>query len=510
MAKKKIEMQDLFKLLPELPEGFTEHCYSLLDDIPVYYKRIGKIAECLCGKCGKLYLTDEIPERNEKTVCRCCGNEGYWEWRRITYRKYDSHDITLIQNTADGTLVIRVFNVNEHYQQGYIAEINLHELKRIFLRLGDAYFYSNEHHYGANGWKRSWDAGKGHEPVDMSNLYPGWRRELKNSCLRYCDIDELVHTRHGRAREVQVLIAFSNNPAIEMYQKAGMRNLVSFLIFKEGKAVLVNRRKNTLKGQLRLTDKAKINYLIEQEGDEVLLKIMQREARTGQNWTKEQEKFVREAYRNYGAEKNIEYLLQYMSVQQLINRIGKYKEQGDYRTDTGVISAYYDYLQMRRELGYDMSNTVFVYPRNLKEKHDEMVMEKNARRDELYIRQMSQKYPGIEKRFHTLQRKYSYGFGEYFIRPARNAGEIIKEGRTLHHCVGNERYLTKHSKGETSILFLRKKDEPDSPYYTIEIRKNEIVQWYGAYDKKPDEETIRKWLNDYTEHLKRKHRKAAG
>ena len=58
-----------------------------------------------------------------------------------------------------------------------------------------------------------------------------------------------------------------------------------------------------------------------------------------------------------------------MSLKQLMNRIEKYKSQQGYYTDSEIIGRYYDYLQMREELGYDMRNEVFLYPKNLKEKH---------------------------------------------------------------------------------------------------------------------------------------------
>ena len=185
-----------------------------------------------------------------------------------------------------------------------------------------------------------------------------------------------------------------------------------------------------------------------------------------------------------------------------MNRIQKYIEQGDYKYEDEVLRHYDDYLCMREELGYDMTNEVYTYPKNLKEKHDQMVEERRAKRDKEHADKMKAMYQGIEDRFEKLDKRYSWQEGEYCIRPAHDAKEIVEEGRTLHHCVGGERYLNKHSKGETAILFLRRSETPDEPYYTIEIRENEILQWYGYNDKKPEQEIIGPWLNAYVEHLK--------
>ena len=101
-----------------------------------------------------------------------------------------------------------------------------------------------------------------------------------------------------------------------------------------------------------------------------------------------------------------------------------------------------------------------------------------------------------------INKKYHFETDEYLIRPARTASEIIKEGCTLHHCVGrNDLYMEKHNKGESYIMFLRRKSEPDNPYYTIEIRGTRIIQWYSMNDRKPDEETIKAVLDQWVEHL---------
>lgn len=506
---KKPAIEELFELIPEVPKGFSKYCYGLLPKIPIYYRRHGKLADCNCGKCGRVYVTDEIPVRGEKAVCSICGNEGFWEWQKVTKSKYSEFDVMLLQCAADGTLVIRMFRSYQKYKQGCIANEGLEELKRIFLRLGSVYYYNQGCRYTSDGWGRAWAAGKGNEAVDRSRLYPGWQTELHRSSLKYCMVEKMRHTGYGTYGVIETLIAFANNPALEMYDKVGMERLVSFLIWKEGKTKLVKRRNKTVQGQLGLQDMSKINRLVQHQGDTTMLKILQKETKEGRNWTEEQELFLITQYRYYDGEKKIENLLKYMTLQQLMNRVEKYKNQGDYKTDNNVLSAYCDYLEMRKTLGYDMTNEVYLYPKNLKEKHDQMAKEQVERKDELHIRKMEQAYPKIAENYVNIAKKYTYADENYLIRPARNAGEIVMEGRLQHHCVGCERYLSSHNSGQTYILLLRKLEAPEQPYYTIEVRGNNVIQWYGAYDKKPDEEQMRVWLTEYMEFLKQKRRKIA-
>ena len=59
------------------------------------------------------------------------------------------------------------------------------------------------------------------------------------------------------------------------------------------------------------------------------------------------------------------------------------------------------------------------------------------------------------------------------------AASIRNEGRILHHCVGG--YAERHIKGVLTILFLRKSSAPHTPYVTIEMSGNRLIQIHG-YD----------------------------
>lgn len=116
---------------------------------------------------------------------------------------------------------------------------------------------------------------------------------------------------------------------------------------------------------------------------------------------------------------------------------------------------------------------------------------------------MEEKFPAIEKNYKKYWKKYRYEKENLIIRPAKNAGEIIREGKTLHHCVGNESYIKNHNDGRSLILFLRKKEQPECPYVTIELNteSGKIQQWYGANDRKPEEKYLTAVLKQYENHL---------
>lgn len=194
--------------------------------------------------------------------------------------------------------------------------------------------------------------------------------------------------------------------------------------------------------------------------------------------------------------------LKYMTPKQLVNRVNKYSKDLKIR-QRETLNTYSDYLHMKEELGYDMTNSIYVYPRNLKAEHDKCVIERNERVSKKRAERMNKKFEGIALRFKRANKIYSYHSGKFFIRPAKDASEIVNEGRVLHHCVGGENYLLSHANKRTIILFLR--TDEDVPYITVEMKPDgSIAQWYGEYDKKPDKDKIDRWLKKYQKQLDKK------
>lgn len=70
--------------------------------------------------------------------------------------------------------------------------------------------------------------------------------------------------------------------------------------------------------------------------------------------------------------------------------------------------------------------------------------------------------------------KFEYKTEEYSIVIPKLPEDLAKEGIALHHCV--KTYVNKVSDGITNIVFLRKNDDLETPFYTIEVDNNNYVQ----------------------------------
>lgn len=104
-----------------------------------------------------------------------------------------------------------------------------------------------------------------------------------------------------------------------------------------------------------------------------------------------------------------------------------------------------------------------------------------------------------------------YVSGALLIRPAASPKELRQESKVLGHCVRT--YAGRVQAGGTSILFIRKTEDPDTPYFTLELNaQGRIVQCRGNHNcAYPDD--VAAFINEWYEwwkKLMKKNRKTAG
>lgn len=164
----------------------------------------------------------------------------------------------------------------------------------------------------------------------------------------------------------------------------------------------------------------------------------------------------------------------------------------DYAETVGSRS-YNDYLAAVKYLQLDLADTKVIFPHDFKRMHDLRINEAHARR----AAEDAEKAAAFAKKF--AEAAVDYAFANYakpgdayvVLIPVANA-QLVDEGKALHHCVGKMGYDNKMIQHTSFIAFLRKADEIDKPFVTIEfnIEREKIVQIYGEHDKKPDESIV--------------------
>lgn len=132
-----------------------------------------------------------------------------------------------------------------------------------------------------------------------------------------------------------------------------------------------------------------------------------------------------------------------------------------------------DTMQSWRSLNWPRPTLPNIPTSDLQRLHDmysELLNEQFRQRQAMYAeetRKTEERRNKENKLKLEFRESLSYEDENYLIRLPVNSDEVQQEGMALHHCVGG--YAYSHESGATTIMFLRKKSEPDKPFYTIEV-----------------------------------------
>lgn len=533
-ANGELDLEERNRNIPDLPEGFEDWYKNTLMNGAnfIYYKRKGRFATFTCSRCGMTW-TDAmkrkqgyegqfehivpVPKENEKGICQCCEEAGIYKCAGKMKGVYRiSKKCYIGQKYKEKGAVIRYFTVERILALGKPEQYAVTEIARDYFEEGKKKVQKDYH--VVNNWtgKEEWInrnlGGYSNITQEAAAVYPGTYQELKGTILQYSGIKEYMYI----PKEVKLgkyMETYLKHPCLEMLSKMRLRGIADYVMeYRNSMLRECAKRPEDILGIY----KSRMKLLSRHQGDTTLWKLLRIEREEGYNWKESECEILQ---RLNPDQENLKTALEYMSARQLLNRIEKYagcsieeecsRAAGRLRH---ITVTYLDYLAMRKQLGYDLTNTIYKYPRDIEAAHGKMVQETNLAELELRITKKEEEFPHIRKMYRRLRDYYFREFDGMTIRPAKSAGEIITEGKVLHHCVGGDNYLRKHDDGKSAILFLRFRENPDIPYITVEMQGDRILQWYGAYDRKPDQENMQKWLDAYVKELKSLHitERAAG
>ena len=528
-------LNDRISHTKELPEERileTADCLYFHHAHYLYYKKRGGFAQIACSKCGgvttarwkagisfesQFQRSVEEPREGQTGTCPLCGAHGEYKCQGKV-KGYHSKSICLFlgQKYKERGMVLRYMEVTKEWRLGLISgkngtemfnsseELSGAEIARAYFEPGKK-LQIDYHKHDCYDGKDFWDDcnlyGNANITIREAPILEETYQEMEGTIFQYSALKEYVAAVREFVNPVNYFERYQQTPQIEVLTKLGLTGVVKALIrYQYGIVVDQNAQRPDEFLGIR---KERVKQLIAAEGDLGLLNTMQMEKRMQQVWTGEQIEHLTETRLARG---QVETATRYMSLQKLLNRIEKYSgceygtkcSSAEQKIRSTAIT-YTDYLSMRQSLGYDLSNTVYQNPRDLQAAHDEMVLESHKEEIDKRLVEVAMRFPNIQSRYRELRKKYFYEDEEYLIRPARSAEEITMEGRILHHCVGRDTYLERHDRGDSYILMLRDKKQPEKPYITVEIdgQKPHIKQWYGAHDRKPDERNMQRWLDQY-------------
>lgn len=164
------------------------------------------------------------------------------------------------------------------------------------------------------------------------------------------------------------------------------------------------------------------------------------------------------------------------------------------------ISSYSDYVKACKYLNLDMILPKNKYPHDFKRWHDIRIDEYHTAKaiaDEEKKKELYKQFSAVAEKYLPLQRNLQDAFIAII---ARTPQDLITEGDYLHHCVGRMNYDQRMVREESLIFFIRNKDNPDTPFVTVEysLKQHKVLQCYGDKDTKPSAQVLdfvhKKWL----------------
>lgn len=167
-----------------------------------------------------------------------------------------------------------------------------------------------------------------------------------------------------------------------------------------------------------------------------------------------------------------------------------------------TIQDYKDYKNMALKLGMEWRGDYLVFPKNFQAAHDEILQNYNAYEAEKEAKKFKRESEGYKSGMLKKLLPMEQTIGNYQFLVPHEASEIIAEGKTLHHCVGT--YVERHVTGKTTIIFVRDKEKPKVPLYTMEIRAHNIIQIRADRNGKvPDDaqKAANEFLNYFNAHF---------
>lgn len=169
---------------------------------------------------------------------------------------------------------------------------------------------------------------------------------------------------------------------------------------------------------------------------------------------------------------------------ELLNSIGNLYREAKiinyiYKTGYNLIN-YKDYIEWCVHLGKNMTNKKIMFPDDPEKMHNIIYKEFQAFENKVYDQKIYD--------FSKILEKYDYENKLLQIRPARSQKELINESEKLDHCVRT--YAKKMARKETSIFFIRRKQQINEPYVTLEMKENKIIQCRAKRNYRPDDDVI--------------------
>ena len=501
-----MEHTDYSGLLPlEPPEGSVEYCQSkgkLVGDLMIY--KVDYVADPItgikekkvkvkCTACGETYYLDYVSSyacsmaytstnfgfynyaykenitSGNNTICPECGAQA--EAKHIsnfysnTYRMPSCHLMTVqkIENTPALVSWYMEYVIDKQGNKSvktYPYEAFVYEKRKCLKYKGYDYAYWRLHFH--NYWKPVKQSLDTYGPSDF--LLPFQDEIFVGTHFENSKIEVLAKTE--KPFLISYLKLYQKHKNVENLVMQGFSKSVNYLLSQTGGGQSNRKWSSNVDG---------FDWSKSRPHEMLGLDIEAYRVAKADGWNWSDIEF----YRHHKSVRGWEFLTPALmktvrayssySIQELIRRkmpvvkVLRYldKQQERYPDNKGRIDIgnYLDYLDTCEDLGIDITKASILYPKDLNDRHDAVTKQQKFKESEELNKKFADRQAFLEN--------FTFEADGLIIRAAKSQLELIQEGEALDHCVA--RYADRHARGDTTIFFIRKAEEPDASFYTLEF-----------------------------------------
>ncbi|MGM0869595.1 MAG: PcfJ domain-containing protein [Bacillota bacterium] len=448
----------------------------------IFTQRKGKLYAGFCTHCKQDFRTERLKHKSF-TVCPRCQSKCQVRSSGMS-RKFMQDDAyfvfyekSLINPKA---IIARGFYAKRDYSGDFRKVKTQLNLEALYLfEPGKGHFYYRPYYFSRFEEKRSVYSlsSTGYQNIRTFCSKESIEAAVKDTLFQYSTWEMFYYSGGDMLKFFDLV---SRYPCIEYLSKLGLNKCVEAKLYGRKTYNAINWRGKTIDQVLRLSKQnLKEALSIAHMVDPLALRLFQIGKKDGSNLTIEEATQIGE--RLYGSLDELNTILRYSSLRRAWSYLTKQIEKERKNRSLSfsqMLTQWRDYLRDCITLELDLHSDSTVFPRNLYRAHQNTIKQVKIKANQELDKQIAIRVKALSE----LQ----FELDGLFLRPALSSQELIDEGKMLKHCVGT--YAERYAKGQTSLFVLRKKSEPDKPFYTVEVKENRINQAYGRENCLPTKE----------------------
>ena len=494
-------------LVPPLPKDWERWVskVGVMQNYMFYQYRRGGAKTGYCSYCDR-EVPIRKPKHNAMFRCpRCRKQVQFKSLGKMGWVQTELNFVYLIQPYPGG-FVIREFWAKRGYNKSCYQN-NTADYCEIRRSIFDADRNpKTAYNWGwykrrTTRWIEGHNCSTGYTPDESGRVYGKTIPRLAKTSLRWTGLPELISA--GKKNDPEKYLAVLKSvPALEQLSKARLFRLAqectqSSYWFE--KLLQKKSSKNGLASILSINH-AELTRLRKMDGGQAFLEWLQHEKQTGM-------RIANHAIQWFCQEEIKPEQLDFITNRMHFGQIQHYlcrqiRETG--MDSRELLGLWRDYLSMAARFGYDLSDPIIHRVRKLRQRHDELAVRCKEQALTLRAGEILRAFPHVEQNLEHIRKMYAFSEDVFQLQIPKTIEDILLEGRKLCHCIANsDVYWERMERRESYLLFLRKTEAPDTPYYTVEAEPDGTVRQVRTQfnRQKDDIDAVRSFLKRWQKQL---------